>query len=230
MLWERLNSGNQVFILDIDGTLMPSAKIDDECFWQAVFACFGETVSVPNLHGFRNVTDSGILSEWCKRELGRAPRQPETEQIKKKFKQLLQSASSSEPDHFCPLPGVTDWLEAVAERDGVFAGIATGGWGRTARLKLELSGLDRFDLPMASSDDAEPRTRIMQIAARRTCENQAVGNSVFTYIGDGVWDLHASMDLKWEFIGIASGARAAELSEAGAEHIRTDFCKTEQGG
>ncbi len=223
MLWEWANSGNQVFILDLDGTLMPSAEIDNECYWKAVFACFGERDTLPDLHGFKHVSDSGILDEWCSRELGRSPRLEETEQIKSHFLQQLESAWIRQPEHFSPLPGVGKWLEAVREHNNVCAGIATGGWGHSARLKLKLSGLDRFDLPLASSDDAVSRTEIMQIAARRTLGQQQSKKAVFTYVGDGTWDLQASQILDWEFIGIAGGTRAALLKQAGASHIQADF-------
>jgi phosphoglycolate phosphatase-like HAD superfamily hydrolase len=226
MLWKWANTGKQIYILDLDGTLMPSAGIDNECFWQAVFSCFGDRDSLPEPGEFRHVTDSGILDEWCTRELGRSASVEETRQIRLRFLQLLNSASIRQPSHFSPLPGVVNWLEAVYENSNVYAGIATGGWGHSARLKLELSGLDRFDLSLASSDDAISRTKIMQIAAQKTLLNQPKDNPVITYVGDGTWDLQASQTLNWNFIGIASGVRAAELKQAGAVCILDDFCKS----
>jgi len=226
MLWEWLNSGKQVFILDLDGTLMPSAEIDNECFWLAVFACFGRQGPLPDLHAFQHVTDSGILDEWCIRELGRSPRSEETRQIKQHFGQLLETAFDRQPGHFTPFAGVTQWLEAVTGNDQVYAGIATGGWEHSARLKLRLSGLDRFCLPLASSDDAISRTAIMQIAAQRTLGHQTGKQADFTYVGDGTWDLQASRALDWKFIGIAAGARAEQLRLAGADQITQNFCKS----
>ena len=228
MLWEWPNSGKQVFILDIDGTLMPSAKVDNECFWQAVFDCFGERATLPDLHGYTHVTDSGILNEWCHHELGRSPGTEETRQIRQRFLDLLKAASNRQPEYFLPLPGVRSWLEAVQAKDNIYAGIATGGWEHSARLKLGLAGLDRFNLPLASSDDATPRAEIMQIAAQRTLNCRPVDEIVFTYVGDGSWDLQASQKLDWRFIGIASGERAKQLRQAGATHIQADFYRTRQ--
>lgn len=225
MLWKWVNSGLQVFILDLDGTLMPSAKIDNECFWQAVFTCFGDSDSLPDLHSFKNVTDNGILNEWCLRELGRLPHAQETARIRQVFLQRLESAATPQPEHFKPLPGVAEWLKAVNDNKFSIAGIATGGWAHSARLKLKLSGLDRFNLPLASSDDALTRPEIMQVAVRKTLGHQPQTGVGFTYIGDGTWDLQASQKLGWEFIGIADGARAKQLKKAGASHVRADFCK-----
>ena len=226
MLWEWLNSGTQVFILDLDGTLIPSAEIDNECFWRAVYACFDMPFRLPDLHEFKHVTDSGILDEWCLRELGRPPGTRETGQIKRHFEQLLKSAFTRQPEHFSPLAGVVEWLEAAAANDRVYTGIATGGWEHSARLKLKLSGLDRFGLPLASADDAVERAEIMRIAAQRTLGQQADDNTAFTYVGDGAWDLKASRELNWKFIGIASGTRATQLKLAGATLIRVDFSKS----
>ncbi|MDX2417271.1 MAG: haloacid dehalogenase-like hydrolase [Xanthomonadales bacterium] len=225
MLWEWANSGAQVFILDLDGTLRPSAEIDNACFWQAVFACFGERERLPDLHQFKHVTDSSILDEWCILELGRSPRAEETRRIKHHFVQLLESAFALHPGHFTPLPGVREWLETVIAHEHVYAGIATGGWQTSARLKLKLSGLDNFGLPMASSDDAITRTQIMQIAAQRTLGRQSSDLADFTYVGDGAWDLQASRELDWRFIGIASDARAAQLKLAGATMVRPNFSR-----
>jgi phosphoglycolate phosphatase-like HAD superfamily hydrolase len=216
MLWKWVNSGTQVFILDLDGTLMPTAKIDNDLFWQAVFDCFEMQDRLP---------DSGILNEWCIQKIGRSPSEAESRQIKHQFVKLLEDAFLLEPKHFKPLPGVCEWLKAVNESDHVHTGIATGGWEKSARLKLKLSGLDRFDLPLASSDDAVSRTGIMQIAAQRILGDQRVNLKAFTYVGDGAWDLQASRELGWNFVGIADGARAEQLKLSGADLIIKNFCK-----
>jgi phosphoglycolate phosphatase-like HAD superfamily hydrolase len=226
MLWKWVNSGLQVFILDLDGTLIPTAEIDNECFWEAVFTCFGESDNLPDLHNFKNVTDNGILNEWCLRELGRLPCEQETARIRQVFLQRLESVAIQQPEHFNPVPGVTQWLKAVNDNNFSIAAIATGGWEHSARFKLQLAGLDRFKLPLASSDDALTRPQIMQVAARKTLGHRSQTGVGFTYVGDGTWDLQASQKLGWEFIGIAKGERAKQLKKAGARHVRTDFCKT----
>jgi len=225
MLWQWANDRTQVYILDLDGTLMPSAEIDNQCYWQSVFECFETQHNIPDLHGFGHVTDSGILHEWCNRELGRQANEAETRQIKSRFLQLLEQASLQHAAHFSPFAGVEEWLEAVRQNPAVFAGIATGGWEHSARLKLELSGLDRFSLPLASSDDAKPRTDIMQIAASKVGALHPNSDVELTYVGDGAWDLQASLALDWAFIGIADGPRAAELKKAGARHVQADFTR-----
>jgi len=227
MLWQPINNNIRLYILDLDGTLMPSAEVDNQCYWQAVFECFGQQQPPPDIAGFRHVTDSGILIEWCARVLQRDPTTDETRQIKQRFLQLLQDASELQPEHFHPLAGVEDWLQAVEDDPHLFAAIATGGWNHTARLKLKLSGLDRFALPLASSDDAVARTEIMQIAAGQVQQLHELEATVICYVGDGIWDLQASRDLDWIFIGIAGGLAAERLRNSGAAYIQADFTRPE---
>jgi len=182
--------------------------------------------SLPDPHNFKNVTDNGILNEWCLCELGRLPREQETTQIRQAFLQRLESVAIQQPEHFNPMPGVTQWLKAVNANNYSIAAIATGGWAHSARLKLQLSGLDRFKLSLASSDDALTRPEIMQVAVRKALDHRPQTGVGFTYVGDGTWDLQASQKLGWEFIGIAKGERAKQLQKAGASHVRADFCKT----
>ena len=156
-------------------------------------------------------------------ELGRLPGKDETRQIKHRFSQLLESVFRREPEHFSPLPGVEAWLEAAINHDHVHVGVATGGWQHSEKLQLRLSGLSRFELPLASSDDATTRTEIMQIAKQRTLGDKADTKTSFTYVGDGAWDLKASRELGWKFVGIASGERAEQLRLAGADQISQNF-------
>jgi len=59
----------------------------------------------------------------------------------------------------------------------------------------------------------------------RTLGHAAAQNTIITYVGDGAWDLKASRELDWAFVGIASGARALQLARAGALVVRKNFCK-----
>ncbi len=225
MLWQWANTGVRVYILDLDGTLIPSNEIDDQCFWQAVFECFDQETALPDIHEFKHVTDSGILREWCFRELDRMPGKDEVDRVRRLFLGFLEQASKKSQDCFEPLPGVEDWLEAVGTDHRIHAAIATGGWGHSARFKLKQSELDRFGLSLTSSDDATTRAEIMNIAAKRITEPMDQVQPAITYVGDGLWDLKASDTLRWEFIGIASGHQARMLKNAGATCVLRNFTK-----
>ena len=213
-----------IYILDIDGTLIPSAEIDNTCYWQAAGRAFGVSGEPLALHGFRDVTDSGILQEWHRRRFGTDPAEGAVRAMREAFLSLTREAAARDPRAFRPVAGVERWLDRRAER-GEPVALATGGWGHTARFKLDRSGLARYRLPLASSDDAVRRVDIM-LAAREllpASPGNGKASGDVTFIGDGVWDLRASQELGWDFIGLASGDRRRRLLEAGAKRVVPDF-------
>jgi len=220
----QLGSAAPVCILDIDGTMIPSGELDNRCYWQAMSDILGASDEPADLKEFQNVTDTGILQEWHTRKFGSEPGPSVLAAVRERFLQLTRRAAADEPACFRPLPGIEKWIRVQQSRGGCL-GIATGGWRSTADFKLKVSGLERFGMPIASSDDAASRTGIMQIAlqrvlsqARETREHAGV-----TYIGDGLWDLAASRRLGWNFIGIGSGTGKAQLLAGGASLVVPDF-------
>lgn len=209
---------NRPCLLDLDGTLMPSHAVDNDCYWAAVDEVFETKTGSLDLAGFRNVTDDGILGEWCQQQLGRAPTRAERQAVCRRFLAHIERAATRHPEAFVALPGVAAWL---AQRPRGSVAIATGGWGHTAQFKLGAAGLDRFNLPLASSDDGDRRTAIMRAAQALLGASWREATPV--YFGDGRWDYDAARTLGWDFIGIASGARARALREAGARQVRPDF-------
>lgn len=76
--------------------------------------------------------------------------------------------------------------------------IATGGWRESAQFKLDAAGLNRFGIPLATSDEAPDRKDIMRIALGHL----GTGFDSITYYGDGQWDRIASQTLGWNFVAI----------------------------
>jgi phosphoglycolate phosphatase-like HAD superfamily hydrolase len=171
-----------------------------------------------DLEGFTDVTDTAILHAWCVERLGRPPRGEEESAVRARFLELLTTAAGETPSAFEPLPGVSAWL-AARPRGSV--AIATGGWGHTARFKLARAGLAALELPLASSDDAATRPGIMRAARARLDPAHRATRPI--YLGDGPWDVAAARELRWDFIGVASGERAARLRDAGASRVVANF-------
>jgi beta-phosphoglucomutase-like phosphatase (HAD superfamily) len=213
----------EIYVLDIDGTLMHTHEIDNDCYWEAVHEVYGMHGTAARLETFEHISDSGILREWCQRRLGRDPFGPEVEAIRERFLALMETVSAERPELFQPRPGLEPWLEGMNGKAGTHLAIATGSWGNTAHFKLEFSGLSRFGLALASADDAVRRTEIMRTAVTRLGLPGPAADYRITYIGDGPWDLEASLELGWSFIGIAEGERARTLIELGAERVDADF-------
>ncbi|MEJ8569726.1 HAD family hydrolase [Elongatibacter sediminis] len=220
---DREQSGaERVWILDIDGTLMPTESLDNRCYWQAVHDCVGGAPGTLSLERFTHVTDSGILDEWMRQRYGRPPLPAEVSAVRERFLQLLDDTFAREPESFTATPGLFDWIDRKLGATPESIAIATGGWSHTALFKLRCAGLDRYALPLATSDDCVSRTGIMETARSRLAGTDADAGPT-TYIGDGLWDLAASRELGWSFIGIARGSAADRLRAAGAESVLPDF-------
>ena len=188
-------------IFDIDGTLIDSEGIDGTLFVQAVKEVLGDIRFAENWSNYTKVTDVGILSEILELN-GLGPEPAMINRVRERFRILLSDYFES--GGICePLPGVSAFLYLLDETPQITTGIATGGWGTTARMKLAVAGIAVNGMPLSSSDDSDDRTMIM-----RHCLAKMEGPfSRTVYIGDGLWDRDACRRLGWRFIGIGSKLR-----------------------
>jgi beta-phosphoglucomutase-like phosphatase (HAD superfamily) len=187
-------------IFDIDGTLIDSESVDGRFFVRAVREVLGDIEIGRDWSGYTKVTDIGIVSEILERN-GRTSSPEIITAVRERFRELLQ-AYFDRGETCALLPGVAAFLKRMAEH-GTPIGIATGGWGTTARMKLANAGIDISRIPLCSSDDADERDAIMlQCLAK-----MGAGFGRVVYFGDGIWDREACARLGWGFIGIGKKLR-----------------------
>jgi phosphoglycolate phosphatase-like HAD superfamily hydrolase len=187
-------------IFDIDGTLLNSTVVDDQLYTTAVRDVLGNVHIRPSWGDYEHVTDTGILNAIC-RENGLEPREHAV-QVRERFGQLM-STHLSRTGGFAPIPGAVQFFDQLRSRPGVHVGIATGGWGHTARMKLRHAGFDISSIPLTCSDDYHERAQIMML-----CRSKLSARATqVVYIGDGQWDRQASERLGWDFIGIGDRLR-----------------------
>ena len=216
-----IGSGDRLVVFDVDGTLCDTNEIDEECFLAAV----GEALGVePRWLEWRHcpgVTDAGILRWLWQDQLGRFPSQAEADAVRDRFVALLEERLAHEPSRFAAVPGAAELLASTGPAcwDAV---IATGGWSRSARLKLAAAGLPGENL-LASSDDSVDRLEIFHLAHRRAVERRGREYARTVLVGDGAWDVRVAASLGWPFAGVASGERAASLRRAGASAVVENF-------
>ncbi len=183
-------------IFDIDGTLIDSSSEDEEIYKQAVEHVLGKVRFRPGLDDYDHVTDAGILLQTLE-DNGVPPDDDLIHHIQNEFCALIR-------DHvvkagpFREIPGARTILRRLHDSDIHAVAIATGGWQRSAIIKLETAGFDIGGIPLASSDDALDRTSIMQVALA------SIGDSFesVTYFGDGPWDQQACVCLGWSFCSV----------------------------
>jgi phosphoglycolate phosphatase-like HAD superfamily hydrolase len=206
-------------MFDIDGTLVDSYERGSEIYSKV--AC--DVLGIPELSTrwseYRHVTDSGITSEVLQRHGGEPHH---AEHIQRRFIDELAAATADVP--MGEVPGARALLAHLHDNPQTQPALATGAWKEAAVQKLGQAAFDADGLPMATSDDADARTEIMLVARERAA--QAAGVAEFesiTYVGDAVWDVHASRELGWAFIGRSCAERIGPLRELGVEHIVPHF-------
>jgi len=188
-------------IFDIDGTLIESMDFDTALYIKAVKNILGALIIHYDWNYYRKVTDSGILSEILK-ENGYDDPVPNISAVRSEFGKLMTEYLHGH--HVEALPGAVHLLQRMKSDSGFAVGIATGGWGHTARLKLAAAGLDIHGIPLCSSDDSYEREGIME----KCLSMMGSGFDAIYYVGDAEWDIAATHRLGWEFIGIGQIVQA----------------------
>lgn len=180
-------------IFDLDGTLLSSSAQDEALYKEAVQQVLGEVRFRSELADYDHVTDAGILLQVL--EDNAIPADAGTiADIRNEFFAMLENFIA-ESGPFEEIPGARAMLQRLARSESHGVAIATGGWQRSAEIKLETAGFDVGDVPLATSDDALDRIDIMRIAL----ESIGTDCDTVTYYGDGPWDRDACQRLGWKF-------------------------------
>jgi phosphoglycolate phosphatase-like HAD superfamily hydrolase len=102
--------------------------------------------------------------------------------------------------------------------------IATGCWQASAQFKLTQAAIPFAHLPLAHSDQLLAREDILFDALAQAEAHYQTTFERVVYIGDGLWDVRATRNVKMPFVGIAQREdRAAQLKAAGATQILRNF-------
>lgn len=216
-----------LIMFDIDGTLTASDVMDGECFVQAVQDVFGFADVSSDWSLYRHCSDSGVLDELFQARLRRSPLPEEIAEVQTHFVNLMEASIAAQP--LKAIPGAKELLEVLLAESHVAISLASGAWECSARLKLRSAGLDFPQIPGAFADDAHAREDFMQTSLKRVAQKH--GRERFdsrVYVGDGVWDVRASRNLGFGFIGIGrEPARVQRLRDEGADVIFPDFTEKE---
>lgn len=214
-------------MFDLDGTLADTMQADEECFIQALADVFDFENVNTDWSAYRHTTDSGILYELFESRLNHAPNQTEIRQFQNQFVELLKK-SARNLEGFELIAGVEILLNELAGCKNFGIALATGGWKISAEWKLKAAKLDfQFDAAAFADDDIS-RESIMECAEQRALKHyrQAGFDSVI-YVGDGVWDVRASKNLGYHFVGIGNEAKVERLRNAGAKIVLPNYLEVD---
>jgi len=208
-------------IFDIDGTLCNTVEVDDECFCGVASELLQISLGPLSWEGAPHVTDAGILNWLWRRYRSGAPTEAKVEVFVGRYEASLARELERAPSRFAATPGAAPLLGRL-RREGWDVAIATGGWGRTARLKLHAADLP-VDLLLASSDDSQDRVAVFELAKRRADVTYRGIHQRVVLVGDGIWDIHVAAHLGWAFLGVGCGERGVRLRDGGASAVVENF-------
>jgi phosphoglycolate phosphatase-like HAD superfamily hydrolase len=214
-------------VFDVDGTLTDTADVDSACFAEAITEAFGIREFERDWTAYSDFTDSIILDELFGEHFGRSPRAEEIERLIDTFVAILGRAHGRRPEAFEPIAGAPELVARLRARSDWDIAVATGGWGRSARLKLGYAGIDLAGGALGSANDARSRAEIVAGAIRRGEERARTSFDRAVLVGDTVWDVRTATRLGRPFLGVGGPARAEALREAGALAVVADFVDLE---
>ena len=192
----------KLVIFDIDGTLTQTNQVDSGCFIEAIKEVLGVQEFETDWSRYQYVTDSGVAQEISHRYRDRPISGSE---IKARQAALLDRLRKQPDSDFTEVPGAKSFLQDLENSPDYAVAFATGAHEASARYKLATAGFAIEGIPLASSSDAVVREHIMLQAMDRASQRHGVPFSQITYFGDAVWDVRASSNLGWNFVGIGPG-------------------------
>ncbi|VEG92462.1 HAD family hydrolase [Legionella spiritensis] len=208
---------NNLIIFDIDGTLTNTNRVDSDYFERALLESLPVKYIDNQWHNYKYSTDSGMVTEIVQSAFGRDPSLEEIAAIKERFVGYLKTAFLKDKSHCLPLSGASEIFTILTQR-GWDIGIATGGWEKSALLKLKTANIPCDGVPIAHSDDHMEREQIITIAIERAKKNyHRPAYAKMIYVGDRIWDKNAARNINIDFIGI--GAELGNINEKDFFHI-----------
>jgi phosphoglycolate phosphatase-like HAD superfamily hydrolase len=213
----------QLAIFDIDGTLTDTSAMDNHCFERALTEVFGFGETAHEWHNCPHVSDSGLMQFVFEKQFGRHPHDEEISRFQAHFLDLMHQAVTVEPHTAAPIKGAIAAFSNLLDETNWAVAIATGCWQASAHFKLRQASVPFADVPLAHSDHFPAREDILTDAVTQAESHYQTNFERVVYIGDGLWDVRTTRNLRMPFVGIAEGARADGLRAEGAGHVLPDY-------
>lgn len=203
----------RIILFDIDGTLLLSGGAGLKALRDVFRRRFGIEDAVEGIE-FHGRTDPQILDSIAHRHLGRDLSADERAGLIAEYLEGLERFLDESPYRI--LDGARELLDALAARDDVLLGLATGNVEPGAWAKLRHGGLDGyFGFGGFGSDDPD-RDRLTCMAVERG-RARAGNGAPAVVVGDTIHDVRSARAAGADCLAVATGnASRGDLEAAGA--------------
>ncbi|PSV47652.1 HAD family hydrolase [Photobacterium indicum] len=195
-----------LFLLDIDGTLVDSDEIDQHCLTLAIEDVLGISTD-GNWSQYQKVTDSGIIDEILLKNNISESRSIIHRKVEARYLECIREYLNNNPSEMHEIKGAKKFIDQMQDREDTHIAIATGAWESAAKLKLQAVGIDTSNITFTSSSDAMSRTEIMALAAFRAKQDTGEIFDRRVFFGDGEWNKNATQELGYDFVAVGTGVK-----------------------
>ena len=211
-----------LILFDIDGTLLTTYGAGMRALERAVQQVLGVTFEASGIRPDGS-TDPLLVRELLRRQKIAGSEWPRVEaEIWPWFEEFTQEELATAQRLI--YPGVEELLEELFVTPGVGLGLLTGNLESTARMKLDLFGLNRYFPTGAFASDCADRCRLARIAVERGRRHYAQDYRAehVWVIGDTPRDVEAGRAVGARSIAVATGSYGVEILQ---EHMPTHALK-----
>lgn len=214
-----------LLIFDVDGTLVYSERRDSQCFAATYEQLYDRPFPTIDWNNYPHVTDTTILSTVIEQHFGRRPGREELLVFEEHYLALLGEKRLQNPVHSMEIPGARAMVERLLTNEDFLLGVATGGWQRSARLKLRHVRIPEEHMFIEGADGHTTRESILEAAVNLVRKHREFERIV--YIGDAVWDVRTTRNLGVPFIGIRWQGDVDILLREGATQVLVNYLDQE---
>ena len=187
-------------IFDVDGTLTQTFYGGDNTFLKALSRFIEVDKDYEYWKECPHPTDEAVFQHMFKKITGREATEDERSKMQDQFMVELMHKYKHTPGFFDEVPGASRFLKELHQEPDTIVAIATGGWKKIAKFKLELAGIDLSSIDMIGSDDHHDKPSFTKAIIQRTAEKHDLKR--ITYVGDSLYDYETTRQLGINFIGI----------------------------
>lgn len=211
-----------LIIFDVDGTLVRSNRVDSRCFAETYQHVYGLPFPTIDWKQYPHVTDTAIFDTVIRNHFQRGAKAEEAEAFQQAFVDKITRRRQTHPHEFEQVAGARQMLEYLSTHEDFVVGIATGGWERPARLKLNHFEIPFNEVYFSGADGKWTREDIIgQVVDEAKKRHGSFQKTV--YVGDAVWDVETTRRMAMDFVGVRWQNDREVLKSAGARHVVQNY-------